>query len=46
VLTHLFPDLDLSFDSVKECIENNTGDRYELPDYKPSKPPVDKDLFL
>jgi hypothetical protein len=46
VLAHLFPDLDVSFDAVKECIEKNTGNKYELPDYKSPKPAVDKDMFL
>ena len=47
VLEHLFPDLDLSFDTVKACVESSTGARYELPDYKPSsKPAAEGDMFL
>lgn len=46
VLEHLFPDVDLSFDTVKACIEQNTDAKYDLPDYKPSKPVVEADMFL
>jgi hypothetical protein len=46
VLEHLFPDVDMCFDTVKSCIEKNTDIKYDLPDYKPSKPAVDADMFL
>eukprot|EP00877_Chromochloris_zofingiensis_P009353 jgi/Chrzof1/4671/Cz14g22080.t1 len=45
VLETLFPDLEISFDKVKQAIEAKTGSKYDLPDYEEIAPPADE-VFL
>lgn len=46
VLQGLFPDLSLSFNSVRAAIEKQTGARYVLPDDKDEPRPNPEDNFL